>query len=280
MTALTHCWGSNINVYLLAGQSNALGAFTGEYSAEYDTEPANVQFYNNGNLSTLIPDSTAPYYFGDGLELELGRQMVLHEPGADFAILKHAGAGQSLYDQSDWYADGTSSSVNDGTAYLNFQNSTARALTDLSDRGYTTQLRGFIWVQGEADAAEGRSTEEYTADLTNFIVDVRSTYGDIPFIFTRLSDNAVILDAATKSMNRVGVIQAAQDSVDASVEGTYLIHSNSFELIGDNVHYSASGQITHGATVYNTLQSIPEPSSMILLLGSSAFLVAQRKRRP
>ncbi len=272
------CQATTVDIYFLAGQSNALGAFTGEYSSIYDTAPSNVTFYNNGNLKTLVPDGTAPYYFGDGLEIELGRQFAVNHANTQYAIIKSSGAGQSLYNPNHWLADGTSSTDNDGTAYVRFQDTSAIAMSDLESQGYTPNIKGFIWVQGEADAAEGRTTEQYVTDLTNLIVDVRATYGDIPFIFTRLSDSAMLLDESTRTINRTSIIQAAQDQVHATVSDTYLINSNSFEFIGDYVHYSANGQIAHGEAVYSVIQSIPEPTSLSMILSGSFFLLANRKR--
>jgi len=59
-------------------------------------------------------------------------------------------------------------------------------------KGAERQVAGFFWMQGEADAASGRTTAQYEQDLRNFIARVRQDFGaNIPFIFGLINNSDV-----------------------------------------------------------------------------------------
>ena len=55
--------------------------------------------------------------------------------------------------------------------------------------------RAMVWLQGESDAVAGYASS-YQTNLTNFIADVRATYGaDLPFVIARLSSGQTNLNS-------------------------------------------------------------------------------------
>lgn len=100
-----------------------------------------------------------------------------------------------------------------------------------------TKIRGAIWLQGEADAREGR-IEVYAEALSKMIEDLRSDLGikDLPFIACTIGEmrasadmqkkmNLILLDLPNKTKNSA--------CVDARELKTH---------IGDSVHFDTAAQ--------------------------------------
>lgn len=226
-----------IRVVLLGGQSNAAGR--GD-SSGLPTSPVNLQapqndvdFYN-GSLTALSPGSQF------GPEITMGRTMtdiVGGSSGTRIAIIKYGVGGTSLV--ADWKAGGDETTSNDGPRYVTFQNRVTNGLAALASAypGIPIELAGMLWVQGERDAKTG-AENEYEANLTAFIEDVRLTYGaDLPFIISRLSINQTNI-----APGPLEVVRAAQSSVAASDDRNVLLDTDGFGMLGDNLHFDAQGQ--------------------------------------
>jgi hypothetical protein len=93
------------------------------------------------------------------------------------------------------------------------------------------------WLLGESDINNGFHNN-YQANLTALIADVRATYGsNLPFVIIRLSDGQTSLDSG-----RLTIVQAAIDAVAAADPLTSVIDTDAFGIKGDNLHFDASGQ--------------------------------------
>ena len=155
--------GLEYDVYFLAGQSNASGRGDASQIAADSpfAEPqTDVQFYwrktlvvTNGNLTqnefiSLQVGSghgrnnpgSFPVEFGP--ELGMGRTLADQFPDRNIVIIKYSHGGSNLH--TDW-ADG-------GTRYNTFISTVNDALGDITAAGATFQLKGIVWMQGEADA--------------------------------------------------------------------------------------------------------------------------------
>jgi len=273
---------SPVKVFLLGGQSNAVGQgsqgdLTGPLAFLRDPQP-DVLFYSQGSgtpapatpgiggtLTSLQPGSFRTDGFGRefGPELTFGRAIADALPGEDFALIKYARGGTSL--SGDW-APGT------GGDYINgFQKTVTDGLAALSTAGHATEIVGMLWVQGERDVVIG-THNAYEANLTAFIADIRNEYGaDLPFLIGQLSTNQTSLNAA-----RLAIVRQAQENVNNAVSNTALIDTDSFSLLGDDLHFDAAGQIAFGQAFAAAALPfvIPEPTSLatagmaMLLFGS------------
>lgn len=260
---------TNVYVVLLGGQSNTVGrANDSGLSSPLDQPQNDVLFYYSGggslasnSLINLAPGSGTDF----GPEVTLGRTLANAHPSHTFALIKHATGGTNLFD--DW-------DPNSGGEYSTFTNTVQSGLQAIIDAGDTPILVGMAWMQGEADAGAGRTQNEYTADLTEFITAVRNDFAsgeNLPFVIGRLSDNQL----PTNSTGRE-VIQAAQDEVALSMMNVGIVNTDTFTL-NDDRHFDATGQQLLGVGMGNELiLLLPEPTSAaFLLLG-----VVLANRRP
>ncbi|HEY8965326.1 MAG TPA: sialate O-acetylesterase [Candidatus Methylacidiphilales bacterium] len=278
-----------INVFLEGGQSNGDGSHVGGLGGA--GLPAslqlqnNVQFYYNGlyytgpvGLGPLKPvsnDGGTTTYFGP--EITFGSAMADYyaSSGQGVAILKYTVNGSDLY--SHWKAGGTAGTTGDGDAYKLFQSTVAAGLAALqaANPGATLVIDGMIWMQGEQDATDPTSSAAYGANLTKFINDIRLTYGaNLPFVIGRLS--------SSQNPAYVSTVQAAQDSVAASVPDTGIVNTESFPLNSDRLHFTVLGQEDLGYAFAGSMESllaVPEPPVAVLAAGG-AVLFGLARRRP
>jgi hypothetical protein len=224
-----------VKVFLLGGQSNSVGQAS---STGLPTTPVNfqqpqgdIQFYYDGaSLTTLRPGSGGnppPSGLQFGPEVTFGRAIADASPSVDYAIIKHGENGTALY--NDW-APGT------GASYAAFRDTVTAGLAALQAAGYTTEIVGMLWHQGESDAIEGRQAN-YQNNLTAFIADVRTRYGaSLPFLIgeIRRSNGPAFVTVADAQM-----AVAADDPNARFVPASDLTFS-------DIYHFDAPGMITLG----------------------------------
>ena len=263
---------ATVRVFLLGGQSNMSGRAEGaNFPANLQTPVGSVFFYNgfdSGGLQENLMNSVqinTSETGQTGPEVSFAASLRDSFPATPFAFIKYAEGGTSL--ASDWAPGGDGTASGDGIHYQNFQTIVTNAMTQfqLASPGDTFSIEGFLWTQGERDAKTGRSTAQYQTDLANFVADVRLTYGaDIPFLYSRLSDNQIDMTPAQLSS-----IQTAQDNVNSAVAHTFLINTDTFSVKGDNLHFDADGQIDLGEAFSSAAVSagaVPEPASSFFLL--------------
>ena len=114
-----------------------------------------------------------------------------------------------------------------------------------------------LWTQGERDAGHERTTAQYEADLNEFIADIRTRYGaGVSFFISRLS----ILQTGREP--GLHAIRAAQDNVAAGDPNAYVIDTDSFQMAGDNLHFTGTGLVALGnAFGQSYLNSLPVDAS-------------------
>jgi hypothetical protein len=243
---------TRLRIVLVAGQSNADGRAV---VTELPTSPVNLQnpqndvdlFYQveggSATLTTLRPGLTETSQFGP--DILLGRRLAdLHqsETGTRVVIIKYANGGTNLATQ--WKGGGDATTTGDGVDYVTFQQTVTQGLAALA-AAYplaTLDLQSIVWLQGESDAVTGLSAA-YQANLTNFIADVRATYGSsLPFVIARLSSAQTAL-----STTHLNAVRAAQDAVAAVDPRTAIFSTDSFGIKTDNLHFNGSGQQSIGS---------------------------------
>ena len=214
-------------VFLFGGQSNMDGrANPQDLPESYKQPQEDVLYSHNKHFGPLKPNP------GFGPELSFGRTVADALPEERFVMIKYAAGGTDLYE--DWAVDG-------GADYTRFKNAVRGALRRLTDAGHTYEVVGMVWVQGESDAAEGRTTAQYQSDLTTFIKTIRSGYGeDIPFIYNRLGTNQTSLRGKPFEQ-----ISTAQENVNESVSGTHMVYVDDLSM-KDRVHFDLEGTLTLG----------------------------------
>lgn len=98
---------------------------------------------------------------------------------------------------------------------------------------------GFLWHQGEHDAFEGNTPENYKKQLLETVLGVREKYGNMPFITADFVNewktlNIQICDPIIQVIQEV--VQEVKNA--AFVETSDLLSNNQVLKNGDNIHFS------------------------------------------
>ena len=237
--------GKKINVWLIAGQSNAVGyGETANYPDGYsdrdmlDAGIENVLYYGKGYGNDVT--SFVPVTFGLGKNAtysgpEIGIATALSESGEEHVIIKYASGDTQLSatkvtadnNISTWTPpsyvaanpDITFDGDKIGDLYDGFIATVNEALTKLKADGYTPVVKGLWWMQGERDSNYGSMTADlYSTLLRALISDVRHDVGmisgedlsDMPAVFGRIYCNPA---HTPLSATGLAAVQTAQDAV-------------------------------------------------------------------
>ena len=205
-----------INVWLIGGQSNAVGYAEGLTSAQmadprYTNGFNNILYYGYGEK---WQSSFAPVKLGFGNNTntagaELGIAAALGNTGEMNAIIKYAQGATALYPVTDSWAatnfgtwtspsyisdKGISTDGNKtGDLYVNFINTVESAVAELRRMGYTPVIKGMWWMQGEEETYNGGA--DVYAELLDYLAsDVRddlasvigSDMSNMPFVIGQI----------------------------------------------------------------------------------------------
>lgn len=217
---------SNKKVYviLFGGQSNALGWGYHQYLLDEGLPLAipqdDVEMYVGCGMPSVL-NQLLPLQSGSGKDIiragvqqypaltnapinrfgpELSMARTVRDgidvPDSEVVVIKYAAGGTTLY--NDWKGDGTSNSSSDGLSYQTFQSTVNAGLAEIQAAYpyHEVEVLGMGWVQGESDALNAVTygvpsyATNYEVNLTNFIADVRDTFGsNMVFVLSRLSTN-------------------------------------------------------------------------------------------
>lgn len=260
---------TEVPVFVIAGQSNAVGAGTSyqTLAASLKAVQTNVLYCGPQESSVqwaaLLPPTQVEQMNypndpqgGFGPELMVGKTISDALGGQLVAEAKYAVDGTNLYQQ--WNPN------TQGSLYYAMLTRVQDALKNLpvQQPGVTGRVAGFFWMQGESDALAGRTTEEYQADLTDLIAHVRTDFGDpdLPFVFGRI----------TSFWSNAGSIRRAQENVAATVAHTYMFDTDALKRLPDSNagHYDNQGMIDLGigfGNGYVATVAAPEPGMLSLV---------------
>lgn len=233
-----------IDVYIVAGQSNASGAaLPGTPPAQYAGQ-ANLYAYKqkNPNVAGFLESagwetvrSLWPNGYGSTFGPELTFAYELQERTGDrVAIIKTSQGASSLsgnwmpanHDVYDWSIAKVQAS-----------------LADLTAAGYEPNLAGLLWIQGEADASSvGWGT--YAENLATLFDAFRSDLGvDVPVYLN-------LLHGGSKHVYR-DQLRGEQLDFLRSYPNAFGCDPSGLPLGGDLEHYMAAGQLGLGRLFAN-----------------------------
>lgn len=275
-----------INLYLIAGQSNAAGysyfnqsflqsnaAFSAGYENVLYTGSA-VSMLSGIPLSPNTVDVT-PVRAGFGyldsyIGPELGIADVLSryytDPNHKAGIIKYAAGSSSLHDKitgassagGNWYppsliaANGAASEKLTGNLYRLFMDQVENSIKDYRALGYEIHIKGVYWMQGEGDRDH---LGEYPAMLRALITDMRNDLGelagedlsDMPFVVGEIS-SSFFRDASTLNTDFVAM-QQQLPTLLSDIGNVYVINSSPLSTgtnSGDAGHWTAEDMLLIG----------------------------------
>jgi hypothetical protein len=241
-----------LEVYLVAGQSNAVGWDSD--GAWLSPDPADAQipfFYRIGNglvngvpsgsstsagTSITLRPQVAAFRAGTGpltnFGIEMGIGRALFAAGRrNIAIVKVAFGGTTL--ANDWNPQNTNGLV------PVLQDSLSLATQQWNQAGSRTRLAGVFWMQGETDARDPTQAAAYRDNLRGFISVLRAWSGNpqLPMVMGKVTGGRPYSDT----------VRAAQERVRAEDTCTALVPADDLPLQpGDTVHFSSEGSYLLG----------------------------------
>lgn len=270
---------ADVDVYLIAGQSNAHGSgnpneLTPTLQAPY---PA-VDYYFRGVpndvgivLGPLISNSA--YFSRFGPELMMGRTLDQMSDNK-VAIIKHARGGTTL--GADWFAGGDATATGDGQMLQDFYTTVTDGLTALQNKypGEQLNLIGLAWMQGESDAYNISYANAYANRLRTFTEDVRATLGDdLPIAIGQLSSQMTNFNTVAGYTP----VRNAQALIAGEHPLNTLVNTDAVPThVGDEIHFSTAGQLMLGVLFADAL--VPEPGSLTVLMAGGAAMLRRRRR--
>ncbi len=267
-----------IKVYILAGQSNAVGYNHIKELHDYKTflkedtcKLSNVIFWPGSNarpgfenrwtkLQPGVSDISAdePYKHGSfGPEIGFALTLQKLQPGEKIAIIKYAEGGTGIARSQDyndyipalknfddkgrnWYP--SSEGKDSGLLYANLINNIKNALTELKNRGLNYEVAGFLWMQGEHEAGISKKMAgDYGTLLTLFRESVRRDLSlkNLPFVVGEINSHTwAFADIARKVQ-----ADACQNDPNSRLVSTTDLTRGS---IGGEAHFDADGMMLLG----------------------------------
>lgn len=246
-----------LDIYLVAGQSNAVGWNTD--GAWLPAHPADAQirfFYRigwgmdqysstSGDVTTLRPQAAlfrsgiAPTNFG----IEMGAGRGLYDAGRRrMAMVKVAFGGTNLHSQ--W------STLNSNGLFAVLQDQLAHASTRWNTLGYRTRIVGMFWMQGEDDAkADYARASAYGTHLKSFVAAVRSMAADacLPVVLGRIYPNW---------QPHGSLVRSAQEQFAAGDECARWVDTDDLRLIYDDYHFDNPSEYLLGQRMATRYQEI------------------------
>jgi hypothetical protein len=232
-----------IDVYLIAGQSNATGQGYMANLPDGFTPNPKVLLFHSGKPhmdsgtepNTWLPlhqASESPDRFGP--ELGFGNRLTELRPGQAIALIKHAHSGTNLY--QDWEPGKDTADVEHfGPQFKTFVETVQLGLKGLRAQGYEPTIRGMLWQQGEGDAKKEQTASDYGKNLARFIARVREQFEtpDMPFIYGYVlpPPNA----GHNRDLVRQGEREVDQDSGAAvAVKGAFVVATDDLSQRADD----------------------------------------------
>lgn len=213
-------------LFVIAGQSNAVGWQTGAPAETYLNEPIPRTYIFNGSaFGQLQYGINNEGNGGHGIELNLG-YLASQLTTGNIYIVKYAMGGTALGDESGTVLDWSET----GILYQNLVDKFNGAISNLQSNSIDYQFKGFWWNQGERDANDDTLYSEYENNLANLETRIRSQFNGNAlqnFVTVRLSSQ---------------ISRAYLSEIRAAQETKTFVNVDDLQLQGDNIHHTSYSQ--------------------------------------
>ena len=257
------------DIIILAGQSNAEGGGVGPVEEEYI--PSELIYHLEAEKNVEVtPNGMRITYMDKPFVLKRAEERVGKEgneksvPVGDFSL-----TFAKRYVESGMLEDGRKLLIIRGAVggtgfqkgnwgltaqlYLKLLEMTDYALSLNTEN----RVVAFLWHQGEHDAFEKNSPENYKKQLTELVLDVRSRYGKMPFLAgdfvnewksQNINICKPIIDVIQEMIGEIGYA--------GFVETSDLLSNNQAVKNGDPIHFSRQSLHILGKRYFDAFQKI------------------------
>jgi hypothetical protein len=276
-----------IDVYLIGGQSNAVGygyddlAAGGYTDGRFEGGFENVLFYGNYESQAATPSDFISVKKGRGKVwtdgtagsgAEIGIASALGDLPGTHAVIKCAwGATYLAPDtaasvsgtQGTWTSPGyiaeqgiRTSGTLIGNMYARFLTSVRIGLDKLTQKGYAPLIKGMWWMQGEAESENAAYAAAYEKLIGCLIADVRADLSELtgerlsamPFVIGKIYRNP-----AASQMPYIDTVRQAQQNAADKISNVYTVDCHGLRQ-QDGWHYYASAQVYLGRKFIEAVQ--------------------------
>lgn len=255
--------------YIIAGQSNCgrpeTSSMTLSQSSVYANGPIPNQyiyngFFNSGSFFQLTPGTDTLLVNPNNLD-EFGPETALatlfSSASANSRYYFKYGIGNTYLSgtaPNDWYP---------GDIYNGqFKDNLRQAVVSAKLNYTLLNLKGFIWMQGENDAALSASSYYYGDNLTFFFNDFTNYWTTLTNIyhlpsasFTKVIGRISSFGDGTE-IYRSTVRAAQQNYCSTGSNNAVMINTDNYPTASDGTHYNATGQIQFGTDIYAAIGSL------------------------
>lgn len=241
-------------VYILAGQSNAVGVVGPVPASVNEVQDNPFHFWlhtsagdQSGYLS-LQPLGYPTVQFGP--ELSFGQRVA----GAVTKVAQN-GSDIAAWEPARNYL------------WRILVNEVDASLAAYEADGHQPYVAGFLWVQGEADAANEAKATNYATKLTSFIAAVKTQWPEVPFVFNQLHAGVTVYPF-------VNEVRQSQATV-AALPGVRMLNVDDLQLSNDKLHFAPETTVELGKRFAAIFQ--PGDFNIDGRVDGSDFLVWQRR---
>ncbi len=286
----------DVRVFILAGQSNAVGygegadlpaALANQTDVLYDFfNPASRSDPDYANTASLDWEPLTPKGVGQwyGPEITFADQIKAALPDRRTAVVKVAAGGtnirehwerglpsdQKYPDKSQLFhslmgtLDSAEYSEANGNPLLYASEPTRldNALDRLATRGDNVEFGCFLWVQGENEAG-WNAAFTYEEKLTGLIAAVREDLGtpELPFILGRTALQQGQAQGGPSPDANLAAVRAAQEAVAAADPFVEWVDMDDLPGAGDSFHFATEGYQLLGERLATACADLVQPGS-------------------
>lgn len=267
----------DVDVYLLSGQSNMQGSGSvKDFPSDIIGPVESVFFWTGKAFEPLVVGQTQTSSNAQRFGPEIGFALAIAKNEKPVYIVKYAASGMPLHHgwnagnwagpepapgRTNFYPGESADDPNAGKLYRNMVNRYLAALNSLRDAGHTPTVRGFAWMQGEADAKNQLSATMYGESLNrlrNRLAEVVGAESPLPTVFGQVLPYEPAMDRFTHRVEiRQAMANADQNSGHkAALPKVRMVSTDGYPLLKDTVHYNAEGLLKMGREFAAALQSV------------------------
>lgn len=234
------------DVFLVAGQSNALGAGVGQAGPSH---PRVHQFAGSGRNAgrTLVGEQPLWHHTrAPGVGFGLTFSALHAEATGKHVLLVPVARGESGF----FPQNGFSWDIEDQPGTVNLFNFARQQLAAALAAHPGSDLRGILWHQGESDVRH-LGQDEYAVKLDALIAGFRNEFGPVPFILGQMNPDRMA--EASAELPGYPLIDAAHRDTPSRVPLARFVDgpAGMFNSADDKLHYSAEGQREMGRRYYD-----------------------------
>jgi hypothetical protein len=253
------------SVYIVAGQSNATGlGKTSDVSDSHWLKTywqsqgysfsfrsfRNFKHWQSGDASFTAPTFGFDVSLAARLQTDTDQPFYMYKAAVGASFLAAVKTG------NDW------KSKNAGGIYDKFIADYKLAANEICDSGFKPVLSGFFWMQGESDATDKHTANQYLKNLAQLIAELQQDIlpEHTPILLGKIRSGSDSLWPYADTVNAAMETMAANNAYVRTVEtndlGYYKKECTDIDGAFCKAHYNADGLIILGDRFYNAFKTI------------------------